>query len=897
MAFSWDRVPRKYRQLLLKHGLQYTRSADRVAKVGTIGDTELTSWCDQIFHTPPHPVWFQSDRLWRVFLEQWLPNAPSPKVELLYLDIANHRRDPTRCRTKRTQVDYLQGLRNSVYLRKEVRGTFLSCYQEPKKRKTPVKRSQYEFRHELEGKGSTARPGWPHQEEAWRELDDCRLDGPVPTRGLIVFPTGAGKTFTVAKWLTSRWLHAHDDTRVLWLAHREELLSQAYVAFAESIAEESDDFRVSTSVVGSFAAHYKRLGDPELRLAIVSVPSLGRSFDRGKENIVKAFTSWPTVLVVDEAHHAGAATYQDLIKYALDNGDIRLLLGLTATPRPTGLRSRHKFFELFPKEPLAKADIDRLTDEGILARPEIHVVDTFESISLANDEIERTEQKGELPDEVLDRLITEHRGRVVIEEYVASQATYGKTLVFAINRRHADQLGELFKDVVPTRVLHGASDEDRVEVLQWFTKDEGPKVLINVEMLIEGIDVPSAGTVILARPTVSYILLRQMIGRVLRGERAGGPPVAHIVYLRDQWENFSDVLDPAEIIDEPMNRHDGTRAQHLPEIRDASTGDPLPTAVIAAAERIYRDLELRMHVARNGLAGYYVLDERRFPVFAHQSQAFEKLIDEATGDLRGRPLLSFFEHTPDPAPSSLALRQLVDFVKEEGPPEFVAFRDDTTPTAVARVLLDVEQTERSCRDFIRSRWESSAARLVYPEFGQFEEVVTEEIERLRAPEGNHRGINHDFGLIETNEQKKGMIPFVQRDDLPQLQEDVIEWIRSHLPHIAPRAEPVPRIKWTPNVVGDWLANWTFKRTGQDKGPRISLNLLLSTQKRIVSDDMLRYLIYHEVLHHLLPLHGHDRLFRLLEARWPNAVELDARFEALEDHWELRPKRYRRSKGI
>lgn len=894
MAFSWSKVPRKHRLNLLRHALPYTNSASRVGELGKLTDDELASWCDQIFRTPPRPVWFQSERLGPLLLEQWLPGAPDLKVERLYTEIANHRREPTGRRTKRSQVAYLQGLRSSVYLRNRIRHTFLSCYQEPGRPKTAT-RPKLLPKRELEGRAAKPRRGWPHQEDAWKALDRCRLDGPEPARGLIVFPTGAGKTFTVTKWLTTRWLGAREDSRVLWLAHREELLWQAYTSFAASVAEESPDLVIPTSLVCSDADNYKRLGDPKLRLGIVSIGNIGRDFTADKRNVIKEFTSRPTVLVIDEAHHGGAATYQALIKHAFDTGDIRMLLGLTATPRPTGADSRRKFFELFPKVPLAEAPVDQLTAEGILARPEIHVVDTLESISLAEDEITKTEALGDLPIEVLDKkLVTDHRDQVIVQEYRAAQDVFGKALVFAINRRHADRLGKRFEKIASTVVLHGASDVDRGDVLRWFEGDAQPKVLVSVGMLTEGVDLPSAETVILARPTASYILLRQMIGRALRGERARGKPVAHIVYLRDQWTNFSDVLDPAEVIDEPTIRETGVLEQRLPEIRDSSTGAPLPAAVIAAAERIYRNLEHQMHVARNGLSGYYILGHRRIPVFTHQIQGFQELISAAQEDLRGRALLSFFEHTPDPVPSFLSLSQLVAFVREEGPPDYISFEDETTPTAVARELLDSEQTERSRKEFIRSRWETSAVRLVYPELGQFEEVVSEEIERLLVPTGGHRGIDDDIQLSESSEPKP-RLRLIERDYLPQLQDQVIEWIRQQLPHISARAEPPPPIEWTCKVVGSWYAHWTIKLVGRDRGQtRLSVNRLLSTQKRIVSDDMLRYLIYHEMLHHLLPLHGHDRLFRLLESKWPDAVELDARFEALSDNWELDPMHYRRS---
>lgn len=62
------------------------------------------------------------------------------------------------------------------------------------------------------------------------------------------------------------------------------------------------------------------------------------------------------------------------------------------------------------------------------------------------------------------------------------------------------------------------------------------KVLINVNILTEGIDLPQTKTVFLTRPTVSTILMTQMIGRSLRGEKAGGTKEAYVVSFIDDWQ-------------------------------------------------------------------------------------------------------------------------------------------------------------------------------------------------------------------------------------------------------------------------------------------------------------------------------------------------------------------------
>jgi hypothetical protein len=98
------------------------------------------------------------------------------------------------------------------------------------------------------------------------------------------------------------------------------------------------------------------------------------------------------------------------------------------------------------------------------------------------------------------------------------------------------------------RALHSESP-DRAGTLDWFRQSKDKAVLVSVGMLTEGVDLPDAQTAFLARPTTSRILLRQMIGRVLRGKKSGGGEFAHVVYFQDDWGNFADVLEPPEVID------------------------------------------------------------------------------------------------------------------------------------------------------------------------------------------------------------------------------------------------------------------------------------------------------------------------------------------------------------
>jgi predicted metal-dependent hydrolase len=94
------------------------------------------------------------------------------------------------------------------------------------------------------------------------------------------------------------------------------------------------------------------------------------------------------------------------------------------------------------------------------------------------------------------------------------------------------------------------------------------------------------------------------------------------------------------------------------------------------------------------------------------------------------------------------------------------------------------------------------------------------------------------------------------------------------------------------VTSSSFANWALKLTHANRGSAvIRVNRLLRAPKQHVSDEVLAYLLFHELLHHLLPGQGHDAEFRANEAMWPDAEMHDAWFDTLHESWDIRPESY------
>jgi len=145
-------------------------------------------------------------------------------------------------------------------------------------------------------------------------------------------------------------------------------------------------------------------------------------------------------------------------------------------------------------------------------------------------------------------------GRKIVETY--DKDKHKKTIIFALNRTHAIELEKLFNDsgFKARFIISGTVNELGINTkkenkisIEKFRNNE-LDILINVNILTEGTDLPQAESVFLTRPTNSKILLTQMIGRVLRGPRAGGTEKANIVSFIDEWDELISWISPKELL-------------------------------------------------------------------------------------------------------------------------------------------------------------------------------------------------------------------------------------------------------------------------------------------------------------------------------------------------------------
>lgn len=271
----------------------------------------------------------------------------------------------------------------------------------------PVNDSYCEYdlsvaRRELRAKQPAA-----HQREALAQLSQhfegrARLyDG-----GILVLPTGGGKTFTAVRFLCTGPLSP--GFKVLWLAHTHHLLDQALKSFTSEvglIAEPKPKLNVRV-VSGAPGHNAPSAIKPTDDIVIGTLQTIGNAKKHlGQFNAWLKAAGERLLIVFDEAHHAPAYSYRTLITSLRDSNPGMYLLGLTATPTYTDERRSSFLNTLFPQRCIYQVATQKLMAQSILARPvfEDHRTD----FDVAFDEREYQKWIGsyrDLPEEIISKL-------------------------------------------------------------------------------------------------------------------------------------------------------------------------------------------------------------------------------------------------------------------------------------------------------------------------------------------------------------------------------------------------------------------------------------------------------------------------------------------------------------
>jgi superfamily II DNA or RNA helicase len=317
------------------------------------------------------------------------------------------------------------------------------------------------------------------QIEALYELKKAREEG--ISKGLVVAATGVGKTY----------LSAFDSVgfqRVLFVAHREEILRQAEETF-RAVRKE-----------GNYGYYCGDRKDKSSDVLFATVQTLGNHLDKFRE---ESFD----YMVVDEFHHAAADSYAKILEHFRP----KFLLGLTATPYRTDNRD---IFVLCDDNVVYEIYLRDAINRGLLVPFRYYgIFDTtdYSGISVRNGQY--------VMDELEQELSRIERADMVLDKY--RKMAGAKTMGLCASVKHAEYMAGFFNLYkVNAAVVHSGISSckyktDRREAVEKLVSGE-IQVIFCVDIFNEGVDIPSLDTVLFLRPTESFVVFLQQLGRGLR---------------------------------------------------------------------------------------------------------------------------------------------------------------------------------------------------------------------------------------------------------------------------------------------------------------------------------------------------------------------------------------------
>ncbi len=324
-----------------------------------------------------------------------------------------------------------------------------------------------------------------YQEDVLVQTRDASREG--LTRLMAVLPTGSGKTIIFSE------LARRSKRKTMILAHRDELVHQA----VDKIRMVWPEAAVGIVKGRENDFHHKNV-------VCASIQTLAR-----KERLEQILDEEFGLLVIDEAHHAMAQTYRDIID-ALgfgSNDPHRVLFGCTATPS----RQDHKGLGHVFQKIVYSVSLLTMIRAGYLSDIRGYRAQTDTDLSTVGT------KQGDFVESQLARMVnTKERNELVIKSYI-EYASGRKALAFCASIRHAEDLAAMFSaEGLIARALSGATPMDeRAEALLAFSRGE-IQILTNCALFTEGFDEPSIDCILMCRPTKSKAFYTQCVGRGTR---------------------------------------------------------------------------------------------------------------------------------------------------------------------------------------------------------------------------------------------------------------------------------------------------------------------------------------------------------------------------------------------
>ena len=387
-----------------------------------------------------------------------------------------------------------------------------------------------------------------HQRSAVRKLMPVLAQD--NRRAVLHLPTGVGKTRT-AMHIVAEYLSGNEQSVVVWLASGSELLEQAV-----------DSFRIAWGHLGNRPVSVETMwGSKDCALDDFTDGFLAIGLSKAWALMSREDPGWAArlaarvrLVVFDEAHQSIARTYRRITEEL--TLDYRCaLLGLTATPGRTwadldkdGVLAEFYGYNKIGLEVPGENPIAYLIENEYLAKPNFRTMFAEPGISLSDREVADMADALDIPRQVLDVLSISEKYIVAVLNAIEQLFAEGhrRVLVFAASVRHARVLTAILaaRGLFAAVVTSSTPEQERRRAIRNFTQDsnERPMALVNFGVLTTGFDAPKASAVVIGRPTQSLVLYSQMVGRAIRGPKAGGTEHCEVVTVVDpNLPGFGDV--------------------------------------------------------------------------------------------------------------------------------------------------------------------------------------------------------------------------------------------------------------------------------------------------------------------------------------------------------------------
>lgn len=345
---------------------------------------------------------------------------------------------------------------------------------------------------------------YEYQKDMLRQIEDAFV---THQSVMVQMPTGTGKTVLISE-VVKREERRVKNPCVWIVVHRRELVEQIKETLERRLGTSLDAEREKSNVIEVF-----------------SIQWLSRHYQELEER--------PSLIVIDEAHHAVAKTYEEVMN-AYPNAK---KLGVTATPCRLTRRGFTDLFEVL----LCSHSIPKFIKEGYLSDFDYISLNPNSEDQKKIDGLEKRAADGDYNiaemQEVLDCKPSIGRLYQTIKDFAAGK----KGIVYAINIEHAEHIAEYYREqgLAAVAISSKTPKEERRRMIELFKEgnagdkpycaslslittvgqDETPKgiqILVNVDLFGEGFDCPDVEFIQLARPTLSLAKYLQMVGRGLR---------------------------------------------------------------------------------------------------------------------------------------------------------------------------------------------------------------------------------------------------------------------------------------------------------------------------------------------------------------------------------------------